>query len=383
MDRGYYTTMVEALSGVPDPRRRRGVGYPWALLLGLIGAAMVAGNRHGRAIGRWVREHAGTLGEVLNPQDGKLPSESTLRRALRDVDVAQLEARLARLDGGGAEARAGSLRGRSLDGKRLRGAGAHGRAVHLPSVAHHDGSSVLAQVEVGSKENEISAAPRLLEGLGLTGTVTTTDAMLTQRELARRILGQGGHYLMAVEENQPQMREAIAELFEVGCWMPSEVGTRYWKHRSVEKAHGRLETRMPESSTVLPGWLGWPGVGQVMRRTCERVALATGEVERERTYAVTSLSPGEAGPEELEALWRGHWGIENRIHYVRDVAMGEDAGQAYTGGTPRALAALRNCIIGLLRRNGCKSIADALRHYAAHPTKALALVGATSSSTLT
>ncbi len=310
MDRSHYTTMMEALAEVPDPRERRGVRYPWGLLLGLLGAAMVAGNRHGRAMGQWVREHAEILVGVLEPAGGRLPSESTLRRALRGVDVVELEARLAEFGGWdrvGTEDEA--LRGQAMDGKQVRGAGAHGRRVHLLSVARHDGGAVLAQMEVCSKENEIAAAPRLLEGLELRGTVTTTDAMLTQRELARQILGRGGHYLMVVKQNQPRTVEAIAELFEVGSWMPCEIGARYWRSRSFGKGHGRLETRTLESSTVLAGWLDWPGVGQVLRRTCERVMVATGEVEREVSYAVTSLTPEQAQPEELEGYWRGHWGI--------------------------------------------------------------------------
>ncbi len=375
MDGSYYTTMMEALADVPDPRARRGVRYPWRLLLALIGTAMVSGNKHGRAIAQWVREHTEALAELLGPEGGRLPSESTLTRALAFVDVSELEGRLGELSDG-VRRRDVGLRGQAMDGKQVRGSGAHGRIMHLLGVARHEDGAVLAQVEVGSKENEIVAAPKLLEGLELRGTVTTMDAMLTQHKIAWQILRQGGHYLMVVKENQPLLREAIVELFEVGSWMPSEVGTRYWKHESSGKGHGRLERRTLESSTVLPGWLRWPGVGQVMRRTCERVILATGELQREVSYAVTSLVPQQAGPKELERYWRGHWSIENRVHYVRDVTMGEDAGQAYTRSTPQALAVLRNCIISLLRRNGWKSIADALRHYAAHPDKALALVGA-------
>ncbi len=377
MDKGNYTTMMEALSEVPDPRARRGVRFPWGLLMGLVGAAMVAGHRHGRAIGQWVREYVDTLIVLLEPEGGKLPSESTLRRALRDLDPAQLEARLARLATNSVQGYGGGrLRGQAMDGKQVRGCGAHGRTVHLLSVADHESGAALAQVEVGARENEITAAPELLSGLELGGTVTTTDAMLTQRGIAELILGRGGHYLMVVKENQPGTMEAISELFEVGGWMPSEIGARYWVYESLGKAHGRLEKRTLESSTVLPGWLRWPGVGQVMRRTCERVLLATGELQREVSYAVTSLVPEQAGPKELEGYWRGHWGIENKLHYARDVTMGEDAGQAYTGSTPQALAALGNGIIGLLRRSGWTSIADALRHYAAHPGRALALIDA-------
>ena len=234
MDGGHYTAMVEALAEVPDPRAKRGVRYSWGLLLTLVGAAMVAGNRHGRAIGQWVGEHARVLGELLGSRDGQVPSEATLRRVLRDVDVVQLEACLARLAAGSVSSSAsagdeGRLRGQAMDGKRVRGCGAHGRTMHLLSVAGHGDGAVLAQVEVGTKENEAVAAPGLLGCMELCGTVTTMDAMLAQREIARQILGQGGHYLMVVKENQPGMREAIAELFEVGGWMASEVGTRYWR----------------------------------------------------------------------------------------------------------------------------------------------------------
>lgn len=379
MDKSNYTTMMEALADVPDPRAKRGVRYPWALLLVLAGAAMVCGNKHGRAIAQWVMEHTQMLTESLQPPGGRLPSESTLRRALSAVDTDELEARLSAYSSGlhkqGQQEQEPKLCGRSLDGKAVRGVCAHGRKLHLLSVATHTEGIVLAQAEVAHKTNEIGAAPSLLQSVELCGTVVTVDALLAQRELASQILDGGGDYLMVIKANQPLTYEAISELFEVGSWMESEIGTRYWKCSTHGKGHGRLETRTLESSTVLEGWLDWPGVGQVLKRTCERVRVATGEVQRETTYAVTSLGPERAGPQELEGLWRGHWGIENKVHYVRDVTMGEDAGQAYTGSTPQAMAAIRNALIALLRKQGWKSIADALRHYAAHPKNALALLG--------
>jgi len=94
MDTSNYTTMMEALEDVRDPRASRGVRYTWTLLLALVGGAMVAGNRHGRAIAQWVREHTEVLVELLELEDDTLPSESTLRRALALVDVSELEERL-------------------------------------------------------------------------------------------------------------------------------------------------------------------------------------------------------------------------------------------------------------------------------------------------
>src|SRR3954464_12305305 len=94
--------------------------------------------------------------------------------------------------------------------------------------------------------------------------------------------------------------------------------------------------------TGLSGFVNWPSVAQVMRRTCERTIVATGEYSCEVSYGITDLTPAQAGACELEKIWHGHWTIENRNHYVRDVTMGEDAGQAHTGSTAQALAACRN-----------------------------------------
>jgi predicted transposase YbfD/YdcC len=376
MDEAEYTTLVAALAAVPDPRRRRGQRYQWELLLVLIAAAVASGQTHGRGIGQWVRERAERLAELLGRPGARLPSEATLRRALRYVDVAALERRLGRFAAGlrppGGMPR---LRGQAIDGKAVRGARAHGRAVHLVGLARHDGV-VLAQAAVEDKANEIVAAPRLLADRDLRGTVTTVDALLAQRALARRIRARGGHYLMAVKDNQPETAAAIAELFEAPPWLARERAREYAVHRTVGKGHGRLETRVLEASPTLNGWLDWPAVGQVLRRRCTRVVLKTGAVSEEVACGVTSLRPEQASAAQLEALWRGHWTIENRVHYVRDVTLGEDAGQAHTGSTPRALAALRNATISLLRAVGWTNIADALRHYGAAAERALTLVGA-------
>ena len=139
--------------------------------------------------------------------------------------------------------------------------------------------------------------------------------------------------------------------------------------------HGRLETRTLEASTALTGYLDWPDAAQVMRRTCQRVILRTGEVSRETTYGITSLGRDLAQPVHLEAFWRGHWTIENKVHYVRDETLREDRGQTHTGSAPQALAALRNGIISRLRYRGWNNIAEALRHYGASVQQALRFIG--------
>lgn len=372
MDRGEYTTLVEAFRGVPDPRARRGQRYPWWVLLTVIAAAVASGQRHGRAIGQWVAEHRPELGEVLAAAGGRCPSEATLRRTLQAVDVTALDARLLamRQPVGGASGQPGI----ALDGKTVRGVGAHGRTVHLLGLARHDGV-VLAQSAVPNKANEITAAPALLTRHRVRGRVVTVDALLTQRRLARHICRQGGDYLMVVKDNQPRLLAAITTLFTNPPWLVGEWEHEVWEGRTSEKSHGRLETRTLRASISLNGYLDWPGLGQVLERTCRRVELATGEGTEEVSYAVTSLPPRLGTPAVLERLWRGHWTIENRVHHVRDVSFGEDAIGAWVGNTAHALASLHNAILNLLRAAGWQRIADALRYHAARVERALALIG--------
>lgn len=378
MDHEEYTTLVAALRSVPDPRKARGQRYPWAVLLTVIAAALASNQPHGRAISQWVHEHADELGDVLAVVPGRIPSEATLRRALQAVDVGALEACVQALwppTGGPVMERvAAELVGLALDGKAVRGVRAHGRVVHLVSLVRHDGR-ILAQTAVADKTNEIGAAPGLLAAVALHGCVVTMDALLTQRALARQIRHQGGHYLMAVKDNQPALLDAIRTLFTQPPWLPDERGQEVREGQTVEKGHGRLETRTLTASTALNAYPHWPAVGQVLHRRCRRVHLATGEVTEDSSYAVTSLSPAQASPAVLERLWRGHWTIENRVHHVRDVSFGEDATRAAIGNTAHALASLRNALLNLIRAAGWTRISDALRHYGARVERALTLIG--------
>ena len=229
---------------------------------------------------------------------------------------------------------------------------------------------------VEQKSNEITAVPQLLEGRDLSGTVTTMDALLTQRSLAQQILDQKGHYLMIVKQNQSELYDAIALLFELPPWLREERDQEYRVHHTVDKGHGRLETRTLETSNTLCDYLDWPGVEQVMRRRCRRVNLKTGEVSTQTTYGITSMPWTEVDAAQIEALWRAHWTIENRVHYVRDVTMSEGACQMRTGHAPQVLAALRNIILSLFRWKGWQNIADALRYCAACFRRSLELISA-------
>lgn len=388
MDQEEYSTLFDVLQGIPDPRKARGQRYPWLLLLALVSAALASGQRGGHAVAHWVSLHAAELRERLQPPRASMPSESTLGRAVRDLDISELEQRLARHaqylaaqrgKQGTVTTESGAvLQGQAMDGKEVRGVRAYGKPLHLLSLAQHGSGCVLAQVAIEAKHNEITAAPQLLAGRDLHGTVTTMDAMHTQAGFAQQILEQGGHYLMVVKKNQPELYDAIALLFDKPPWLPRERAVEYQVYHTTEKGHGRLERRVLETSPALSGYLDWPGVGQVMRRHYQRTVLKTGEVGSETTYGITSLPFPEVGAAQLERLWRGHWTIENRVHRVRDGTMGEDAAQTRAGHAAHAWAALRNAILNLFRYNGWDNVADAFRYYAASVQDCLDLIGATS-----
>jgi predicted transposase YbfD/YdcC len=385
MDKAQYSTLMEALKDVPDPRQARGQRYSWVLLLTLISGALASGQRTAHAMADWVRLHTVELREALHVTRERLASEATLRRVLRAIDLTQLEERLALLavrlaaetpSAGTIQTTCGeTLQGQAVDGKALRGARAYGAAPHLVSLVRHASGVVLGETAVAEKSNEITAVPRLLVGRDLSGTVTTMDAMHTQKTTAQQILDQGGHYVMVVKENQPELYHAIQLLFDQPPWLEQERTAEYQIRHFPDKGHGRHEVRTLECSPTLSEYLDWPGVGLVFRRQCERRILKTGQVSHETTYGITSLRADQVGPLQLETLCRGHWTIENHVHYVRDVTMGEDANQTHVGHAPHALAALRNAILSLFRRHGWTNIAAAFRHYGATVSSALELIG--------
>jgi predicted transposase YbfD/YdcC len=381
---------MEVFQSIPDHRKARGKRYPLAYLLALISAAMAAGQKAGRGIAQWIHMHASDVIQCLDPPRQSMPSASTIRRVLRDVDVGVLEQAVSILvlaqesgkeetDTTSFEAEEGRglrLQGIALDGKELRGMRAHGQLMALISLTDHESGVVYAQRAIDEGSNEITAAPKLLEGHDLEGKVITMDALHTQRALAKRILEQGGDYLMVVKDNQPELRASIALLFDEPPWLPRQRDQECRTEQTISKGHGRLETRVLETSNALSDYLDWPGASQVMRRSCRRVKMKSGEVEHSITYGITSLPWSKVNAAQIEELWRGHWTIENRVHYVRDVTMGEDACQMRTGNAPQAMATLRNAVLSLLRHKGWKNFADALRYHAANFPQALELVGA-------
>lgn len=368
---GQLPGLTEFLAAVPDHRRPQGRRHSLACILSLACAAVAAGARSLVAIAEWAADAPAAVLSGLavrrDPCGGAqvVPSETTIRRALSGVDAAALDERLAAWLLARAGAVPAAVPAVAVDGKTVRGAiQPDGRAVHLLAAMTSSGM-VIAQREVGHKTNEITQVKPLLDGLDLRGTVVTLDALHAQRETARYLVeDKGADYIFtAVKDNQPKLFDALDAL----PWQSVPV-----HHVMTDRAHGRDETRTIQVQPA-PEDL-FPHAAQAF--LIERHVRNLDGTPRSAIAAlgITSMTARRGTPPVVAAGVRGHWGIENKLHYVRDVTYGEDASRVRTGSAPRAMASLRNLTIGALRADGWTNIASGLRWASRDYTNALSLL---------
>ena len=365
--------LIEVLAEIPDLRSRRGKRHPLSAMLAMACCAMLCGYRSYSALAEWGRNYGTGIAQALGFTPNT-PCAATLHTIFRQVDRDDLEARL----GAWAEsvvvstpaASAGEV-AVALDGKTLRGSQKPGApGVHLLSALSHHVGLTLTQQAVDAKTNEITQVETVLRQLVLKDRVVTMDALLTQRHVAQAIVDEGGDYVMIVKENQPQLHADIELVFTL-----PPAGDRQETARTVDIGHGRIEQRNITTSAALVGYSTWPGLAQVFELGRYVIMQKTGQERVEVVYGVTSLSAERATPGRVLDLVRGHWSIENKSHWVRDVTFDEDRSQVRCGSIPQVMAALRNTTIGLLRWAGHTNIAAACRRLAAQPAQALALIG--------
>jgi predicted transposase YbfD/YdcC len=278
-----------------------------------------------------------------------------------------------------AHARPGRRRVLAVDGKTLRGSrssteGSSQSARHLLAVIDHDTATVLAQRNVDGKTSEITEFASLIDTLtglnptgGLAGAVITADALHTQRDHVEHLHARGGHWVLTVKGNQPTLRAQLAGL----PWRQVEVC-----HRATGNAHGRREIRTLKVVTIAAG-IAFPHAALAIQLVRKTRPLRAGNKRKWRTetvYAITDLAPHQARPDELATWLRGHWHIENKLHWVRDVTFAEDHSQVRTGSAPQVMATFRNLAISLHRLAGATNIAAALRHHARNAARPLQLV---------
>jgi len=325
------------------------------------------------------------LVKALKLPRSSMPHEVTISRILGGaVEPEELERVLQRYFDGQAQMSHEVVI--AIDGKTLRGTipKGHSQGLHLLAAYLPAEGLVLMQVEVDSKENEIVAAPKLLETLDLRGKVVIGDAMHTQRQLSVDIVTAGGDYVWMAKDNQSQLKEDIAHLFAPQQCPPatSPLPTDFQTAITQAYGHGRYDTRTITTSSMLKDFLDWPYLEQVFKLDYRTVNLNTGQAQCQTHYGLTSLPASEATPERLLTLKRDYWAIENRLHYRRDVSLKEDRCRLRTGHAARTMAILNNLILALIDRLDFQTVPDARRNFSAKPWEALKILFQSPAATL-
>jgi predicted transposase YbfD/YdcC len=365
--------LLAYLAAVTDPRTRAGRRHPLVAILVLAAAAVLAGARSMAAIAEWAADAPqpvrAALGTRRDPRTGHwvwtVPSETTIRRTLARLDAEALAAAIGAwlADRDRPDRRRRAV---AVDGKTVRGAKRDdGRQVHLLAAMDHATRTVLAQRQVDGAPGEVPGFRPLLDGLDLAGVVVTADALQTHPDAAEFLVtGKQAHYLFTVKANQPTLLDRCARL----AWHRVPV-----LDRTRDRAHGRIELRTLKAVTV--HHFGFPRAAQVIQVTRKTRQLRTRRWRTVTIYAITSLTHAQASPARLADDLRGHWAIENGLHYLRDTTFAEDGSQLRTGAGPHVMACLRNLAIGALCHAGPVNLAAALRHHARDPTRPLTTLG--------
>jgi predicted transposase YbfD/YdcC len=246
-------------------------------------------------------------------------------------------------------------------------------AAYLPSEG-----IVLMEVAIAGKGSDISAAPQLLRKIDLRDMVVMGDALHTHREVSIQIVESGGEYIWIAKGNQPQMEENIRLWFEPETEpipgmanLPKDFEVAH----QVSKGHGRLEERILTVSSQLKDFLTWPYLEQVFKLERRFIFLKTGEIQEQVIYGFTSLSRDEITSERLLRLTRSYWGIENGLHYRRDVTLQEARTRMTKRKTGQVMACLNNLVLGLLiGKRKHRYLPPARRYLDAHPDQAFALI---------
>ena len=347
------TTISEHFATLTDPRRDHRKEHRLLDIVTIALCAVICGADDWVAVETFGRAKAGWLRTFL-ALPGGIPSHDTFGRVFARLDPDEF--RRCFLSWVRAVVGAPGVQGVAVDGKTLRRShdrGAGKEALHLVSAWATTSGLVIAQVAVESKSNEITAIPTLLRLLALEGATVTIDAMGCQTAIAAQIVEQRADYVLALKDNQPALHERVRLAFAdadaaVGTTLPL---AGLAPHTTTDKNHGRIEHRRclaigdPEYLAYVDPEHAWPKLRSVVRIESTRRIGAT--VTTEARHYLSSL-PAEAAT--LARVIRSHWGVENRLHWVLDVAFREDASRVRTGHAPENLAIIRHFALNLLRQ---------------------------------
>ena len=375
--------LLDRLAHIQDPRNNKGKRHPLNAILGLIIIGFISGHKGYTSIAKWARSQP-ELVRSLGFTHKTSPCPATIHNVLKDLDADAVEKTFTDWVEDVCKSRPdleGCLDAVAIDGKTMCASKKSGAIInHLLSVVSHELGVTLTQRGVKDKTNEIPVSTEILNNFDVSGKVITTDALLTQKSFCQAIIDANADYVLPVKKNQRNLCSDIKRLFQDVPDTLSEdathplLGEPIYTHETIEKSHGRLETRCLRASSSLNEYLDWPGIEQVIQYRSTRKNLKTGKETITVHYGITSLKPEEASPERLLEIRRGHWSIENKSHWMRDTILGEDASSVRCGAIPQIMAALRNTALAVLRFAGVTSIADEIKYLASKPKLAVNLI---------
>ncbi len=336
-------SIVKHFSSIKDPRINRKKLHKLDDIFFITLCAVICGANDWVSIEMFGNAKKAWFTEVLGLEHG-IPSHDTFGNVFAMIDTEQFSqcfsnwsADLANLSGGEIIAIDGKCLRRSMDTASKKA------AIYMVSAWASENQLVLGQQKVDEKSNEITAIPKLLMRLDMTGAVVTMDAMGCQTKVAEQIMTQGGDYMLSLKGNQGNLHKDVKLFFESENTCPA-IG-----HESYDGGHGRIETRTVRASADIdwlkrlhPQWLGLKSIVAVTaKRECP------GNTTEETRYFISSLDA--TNPKRLGQVIRAHWGIENNLHWVLDYAFDEDSQRTRAGHSDANMAIIRHVALNLVK----------------------------------
>jgi len=345
-------TFIEEFNNLEDPRVSRKRLYPIVEIIFLVICANICGAESYRDYERFGNSKLSTLRLKL-PFTNGIPSKSTLARVLRLINPEVLKSCfmgwMKSLYVGISEDII------PIDGKTLRGShDSENKAIHMVSAYSCQTHLVIGQQKVEDKSNEITAIPKLLDTIDIKGSTVTIDAMGTQKEIAKKIIDKQGDYILALKGNHKNLSEDIKLFLDTEQAKPNNGNLSVF--HDIDKGHGRIEQRTCYVTDQID-WLAdkskWSGLRSIVMIESKRTIK--NNTSPERRYYLTSK---EADPEFLNHAVRSHWSIENKLHWILDVSMSEDASRVRKDHAPENSAMLRHIVLNMLQqtKKGMKDI---------------------------
>lgn len=345
-------SVVKYFESLPDPRHTRNRRHLLVDVIVIAVCGVIVGCEGPTAIVRWAKAKEDWLGQLLELPNG-IPSRDCLRRVLSALKPEAFQECFQRWI---AERLTGDMDGShrtiAIDGKTMRRS--HDRAgdlgpLHLVSAWASEQGIALGQIATEEKSNEITAIPELIDQIDIEGAVVTIDAMGCQKEIAKKIKKGGGDYVLAVKDNQPKLHQAIQEYFAKTMKDDLEQAL-HRRHETHETGHGREDDRyyslakLPDDFAFTKQWPGIKAIGMAIRITTK----GDGSTSEDVRYFIASRC---LSGERFARSARGHWGIENSLHWVLDVTFNEDQSRARERRLADNLSWLRRFGISLLKQH--------------------------------